>query len=41
MRKLILGLIVPLLFGAVLLGCQPIEEGQQPPSDRLEQPEAP
>ncbi len=40
MRKLLLGLIVPLLFGFILVGCEPveIEEGQQPPAPGAEEP---
>jgi hypothetical protein len=33
MKKLILALIVPLLFGVFLMGCEPIEEGEMPPAD--------
>ncbi len=41
MRRLILGLIAPLLFGVILVGCGPVEEKQQAPSPGVEQPEAP
>lgn len=36
MRKLLLTLVAPLLFGAFFIGCEPIEEGEMP-----EQPEQP
>ncbi len=43
MRKLILGLIVPLLFGFALMGCEPVEveEGRQPAAPGAEQPTQP
>lgn len=31
MKRFLLVLIVPLLFGAFFIGCEPIEEGEMPP----------
>lgn len=43
MKKLFLVLIVPLLFGAFFIGCEPIDEGEFPAQDDLqsEEPTAP
>jgi len=37
MKRFILVLIVPILFGALFIGCEPIEEGDLPPIEE-EQP---
>ncbi|MFW5777218.1 MAG: hypothetical protein ACOC2N_03855 [Spirochaetota bacterium] len=42
MKKLFLVLIVPLLFGAFFIGCEPIEDGELPEEGfGTEEPAAP
>ncbi|MFW5718272.1 MAG: hypothetical protein ACOC0E_12600 [Spirochaetota bacterium] len=43
MKKLFLVLIVPLLFGAFFIGCEPIENGELPAEDdfQTEEPATP
>ncbi len=44
MKKLFLALIVPLLFGAFFIGCEPIEDGELPQGGEgfgTEEPAAP
>ena len=38
MKRFLLVLIVPLLFGAFFIGCEPIDESELPPIEEMPAP---